>query len=62
MIRLRASAAFWNITKPTFVADQGDVVYVPMGMWHLASSAGDGMSTRIAMNGYVDLEHHYMAH
>ena len=46
-------------TQPTFVADQGDVVYAPMGMWHLASSAGDGMSTRIAMNGYVDLAHHY---
>jgi mannose-6-phosphate isomerase-like protein (cupin superfamily) len=67
-----SSSEFWFImegkiryaieTQPTFVADQGDVVYAPMGMWHLASFGGDGMSTRIAMNGYVDLAHHYMAH
>ena len=67
-----SSSEFWFImegkiryameTQPTFVADQGDVVYAPMGMWHLASSAGDGMSTRIPINGYVDLAHHYMAH
>ena len=66
-----SSSEFWFImegqvryameTQPTFVADQGDVVYAPIQMWHLASSAGDGMSTRIAMNGYVDLGHHYMA-
>ena len=67
-----SSSEFWFImegkiryameTQPTFVADQGDVVYAPMGMWHLASTAGDGMSTRIPINGYVDLAHHYMAH
>jgi len=67
-----SSSEFWFImegkirysieSQPTFVADQGDVVYAPMGMWHLASAAGDGMSTRIAMNGYVDLAHHYQAH
>ena len=67
-----SSSEFWFIMEgqiryaiegqPTFVADQGDVVYAPRGMWHLASYAGDGMSTRIAMNGYVDLAHHYMAH
>ena len=67
-----SSSEFWFImegkiryaleTQATFVADQGDVVYAPMGMWHLASTAGDGMSTRIAINGYVDLAHHYMAH
>jgi len=67
-----SSSEFWFImenkiryaleTQPTFIADQGDVVYAPMGMWHLASAAGDGMSTRIAINGYVDLAHHYMAH
>ena len=66
-----SSSEFWFViegkvryaleTQPVFVADQGDVVYAPMGMWHLASLAGDGMSTRIAMNGYVDLAHHYMA-
>ncbi len=67
-----SSSEFWFVmegkvryaleTQPTFVADQGDVVYAPMGMWHLASLAGDGMSTRIPINGYVDLAHHYMAH
>lgn len=67
-----SSSEFWFImegkiryaieTQDTFVADQGDVVYVPVHLWHLASTAGDGMSTRIAMNGYVELGHHYMAH
>ncbi len=67
-----SSSEFWFImegkiryameTQPTFIAEQGDVVYAPIGMWHLASPAGDGMSTRIPMNGYVDLAHHYMAH
>ena len=66
-----SSSEFWFImegkvryaleTQPTFVAEQGDVVYAPIQMWHLASIAGDGMGTRIAMNGYVDLGHHYMA-
>jgi quercetin dioxygenase-like cupin family protein len=67
-----SSSEFWFImegkiryaleTQPPLVADQGDVVYAPVGMWHLAGSAGEGLSTRIAMNGYVDLAHHYMAH
>ena len=45
-----SSSEFWFImegkvryaieTQPTFVADQGDVVYAPMGMWHLASNRG----------------------
>ena len=66
------SSEFWFVmegkvryaleTQPTFVADQGDVVYAPKQMWHLASLAGDGMSTRVPINGYVDLGHHYMAH
>jgi quercetin dioxygenase-like cupin family protein len=65
------SSEFWFIiegkvryaleTQPTFVADQGDVVYAPNQMWHLASLAGDAMSTRIPMNGYVDLGHNFMA-
>jgi len=67
-----SSSEFWFImenkiryaleTQETFIAEQGDVVYAPMGMWHLASPAGEGMSTRIAMNGYPDLAHHYQAH
>jgi mannose-6-phosphate isomerase-like protein (cupin superfamily) len=35
-----------------FVADPGDVVYVPPGRFHRASYHGDQMSTRIAINGY----------
>jgi mannose-6-phosphate isomerase-like protein (cupin superfamily) len=65
------SAEFWFILLgqirytieglPTFVADQGDIVYVPKQRWHLASFAGDGMSSRLAMNGYPDLAHSYEA-
>jgi quercetin dioxygenase-like cupin family protein len=46
---------------PTFVADQGDIVYAPKQRWHLASFAGDGMSARLAMNGYPDLAHSFEA-
>lgn len=46
---------------PTFVADQGDIVYVPKQRWHLASFAGDGPSARLAMNGYPDLAHSFEA-
>jgi mannose-6-phosphate isomerase-like protein (cupin superfamily) len=46
---------------PTFIADQGDIVYVPKQRWHLASLAGDGMSARLAMNGYTDLAHSFEA-
>ena len=46
---------------PTFIADQGDIVYVPKQRWHLASFAGDGPSARLAMNGYPDLAHSYEA-
>jgi len=46
---------------PTFVADQGDIVYVPKQRYHLASFAGDGMACRLAMNGYPDLAHAFDA-
>ena len=46
---------------PVFVADQGDIVYVPKQRWHLASFAGDGPSARLAMNGYPDLAHSFDA-
>jgi mannose-6-phosphate isomerase-like protein (cupin superfamily) len=46
---------------PVFVADQGDIVYVPNQRWHLASFAGDGPSARLAMNGYPDLAHSFEA-
>jgi len=62
------SGEFWFIlwgqvrftveTQSTFIASQGDVVYAPKQMWHLASLAGDGpLSCRVAMNGYPDLAH-----
>jgi quercetin dioxygenase-like cupin family protein len=63
------SGEFWIILEgqiryrigslPVFVADQGDIVYAPKQTWHLASFAGNGMSTRLAMNGYQDLLHNY---
>jgi mannose-6-phosphate isomerase-like protein (cupin superfamily) len=63
------SAEFWFILEgqieykieglPTFVANQGDVVYVPKQMWHRAHHTGTGYSTRVAMNGYPDLLHDY---
>lgn len=65
------SAEFWFIMHgqirynieglPVFVADQGDVVYVPKQRWHLASFAGEGMASRLAMNGYPDLAHSFEA-
>jgi quercetin dioxygenase-like cupin family protein len=63
------SAEFWFIMLgqirynieglPVFVADQGDIVYVPKQRWHLASFAGDGPSCRLAMNGFSDLGHSF---
>lgn len=46
---------------PTFIADQGDIVYVPKQRYHLASFAGDGLACRLAMNGYPDLAHAFDA-
>jgi quercetin dioxygenase-like cupin family protein len=45
----------------TFIADQGDIVYVPKQRWHLASFAGEGPAARLAMNGYPDLAHSFEA-
>ena len=63
------SSEFWFILEgqieykigslPIFVADQGDIVYAPKQMWHRATPAGTGPSTRLAMNGYQDLLHDY---
>jgi len=51
---------FWVIAEGTvdykmegmtvYTANVGDVVYAPQGRWHRASWAGNGMSTRIAIN------------
>ena len=63
------SAEFWFVLEgqieykieglETFVANQGDVVYVPKQRWHRAHWAGPGFNTRVAMNGYPDLLHDY---
>jgi mannose-6-phosphate isomerase-like protein (cupin superfamily) len=63
------SAEFWFVLEgqieykieglPTFLANQGDVVYVPKQTWHRAHHGGTGYSTRVAMNGYPDLLHDY---
>ena len=65
------SSEFWLILNgqirykieglETFLADQGDIVYVPKQRWHLASFAGEGPSARLAMNGYPQLAHSYEA-
>jgi mannose-6-phosphate isomerase-like protein (cupin superfamily) len=63
------SGEFWMILEgqieykitgiPTFVADQGDIVYAPKQTWHRAHHFGTGPSTRLAMNGYPDMLHNY---
>jgi len=62
---------FWVIAEGTvdykmegmkvFTADVGDIVYAPQGRWHRASWAGDGMSTRIAINPRPEGMHNYDA-
>jgi mannose-6-phosphate isomerase-like protein (cupin superfamily) len=44
---------------PFFIAEPGDVVYAAPGRFHRAAFAGDGMSTRIAINGYPGGSHHF---
>jgi quercetin dioxygenase-like cupin family protein len=39
-------------SAPTFVADQGDIVYAPAQTWHRVRFAGTGMATRLAIVGY----------
>ena len=39
---------------PTFVADQGDIVYAPVLTWHRIRFAGEGMATRLAIVGYAN--------
>lgn len=64
-------AEFWIVLEgqidyliegmPFFSAQQGDVVYVPKGRYHRASFGGQGMATRLAINGYPDGLHNYRA-
>lgn len=46
---------------PVFTASVGDVVYAPRGRWHRASWAGNGMSTRIAINPRPEGLHNFDA-
>jgi len=36
--------------EPLIRAQQGDVVFKPVGRWHRATAAGSGISTRLAIN------------
>jgi mannose-6-phosphate isomerase-like protein (cupin superfamily) len=45
--------------EPFFSAHQGDVVYVPKGRFHRATYGGDGMATRLAINGYPEGLHNW---
>jgi mannose-6-phosphate isomerase-like protein (cupin superfamily) len=64
-------AEFWFILEgqidyliegmPLLSAHQGDVVYVPKGRYHRATFGGQGMSTRLAINGYPQGLHNYQA-
>jgi mannose-6-phosphate isomerase-like protein (cupin superfamily) len=46
---------------PFFSAHEGDVVYVPKGRFHRATYGGEGMATRLAINGYPNGLHNYEA-
>jgi mannose-6-phosphate isomerase-like protein (cupin superfamily) len=64
-------AEFWFIMEgqvdylieglPLINAHQGDVVYVPKGRYHRATPGGQGMATRLAINGYPNGLHNYRA-
>lgn len=43
----------------SFVADPGDVVYIPAGRWHRASPSGVNLATGIVINGYPRGSHHW---
>jgi mannose-6-phosphate isomerase-like protein (cupin superfamily) len=45
--------------QPLLTAQEGDVVYVPQGRWHRASSGGTGMATRLAINPRPEGLHNY---
>lgn len=45
-----------------FIADVGDVVYVPKFTYHLPRFYGPGPSCRLAMNGYPEIGHLFDGH
>jgi mannose-6-phosphate isomerase-like protein (cupin superfamily) len=50
---------FWSEGTDFFVADAGDIVYVPAGRFHRASPQGAGFSTGVVINGYPRGSHHW---
>ena len=46
----------------TIIADEGDVVYVPPSTFHAPRFYGEGMSCRLAINGYPNIAHLREAH
>jgi mannose-6-phosphate isomerase-like protein (cupin superfamily) len=60
-------AEYWLIMKGqirypiekagVFIADEGDVIYVPRYTYHAPRWWGEGASCRLAMNGYPDIAH-----
>ncbi len=45
-----------------FIADAGDVIYVPPFTFHFPRWYGPGPSCRLAMNGFPDIAHLFEAH
>ena len=43
--------------KGVIIADEGDIVYVPMFTFHAPRFYGPGPSCRLAMNGYTNIAH-----
>lgn len=46
----------------TIIASEGDIVYVPPFTFHAPRFHGEGMSCRLAINGYPDIAHLREAH
>jgi quercetin dioxygenase-like cupin family protein len=44
---------------PFFTAEQGDVVYAPLGRWHRARFGGTGPAARLAINPRPEGMHNY---
>ena len=45
----------------TFIAEEGDIVYVPIFTFHYPRFHGAGPSCRLAMNGYPNIGHLFAA-
>lgn len=45
--------------EPLFVAEEGDVVFAPVGRWHRVTASGNAMSTRLAIDARPQNLHWY---